>query len=248
MEKVILVTGGSRGIGAAIAIEAAKNGYDVCINYHKNKEAAEKVIREIKKKGCNAFAVRADISKEKEVLKLFQEVDDKGVEIAALVNNASVIDLAMSLSEMSGERIQKVLNTNVLGTMLCSREAIKRMSVAKGGKGGSIVNISSGSSKTGSAFQYIDYAASKAAIDTLTIGLAKEVTKDGIRVNAIRPGYIETDMHDDTGIENRIKKIEGSVPMGRVGQPEEIAKTVMWLISENSSYTSGALIDINGGK
>ncbi|MCG8326711.1 MAG: SDR family oxidoreductase [Chitinophagales bacterium] len=245
MEGIILVTGGSRGIGAAISLKLAAIGYKVAINFVNDKAAAEKVVQTIEERGGKAILLQADISKESEVLSMFEVLDAQPEKLVALVNNAAILTSQSKVVDMSAERIERVFKVNVLGTMICSREAIKRMSAKYGGKGGSIVNISSGASKIGSPNAYVDYAATKGAIDTFTIGLATELAQENIRVNAIRPGFIATEIHQ---IPNRLEKIKDSIPMGRVGNPEEIAEGVLWLISEKSSYTTGAILDITGGK
>jgi len=245
MKGVVLITGGSRGIGAATSIKLIEEGYQVCINYRKNKIAAERLINKITQRGGKAISIQADISIEKEVIKMFSEIDDKFGRITGLVNNAGIIGGASNLAEMSYERIKRIFEVNVIGTMLCSKESIKRMSTKYGGKGGNIINISSGASKLGSPNTYVDYASTKGAIDTFTIGLAKELAEENIRVNAIRPGFIETEIHQ---IANRLQEVVKSIPMKRIGKPEEIAETIAWLLSNKSSYTTGAIIDISGGK
>ena len=245
MKGLVLITGGSRGIGAATSIKLAEEGYQVCINYRENKNAAERLVNQITYKGGKAMSIQADISMEEEVIKMFSKIDNEFGSIIGLVNNAGIVGKASNLAEMSYERIKKIFEVNVIGTMLCSRESIKRMSTKYGVKGGSIINISSGASKLGSPNTYVDYASTKGAIDTFTIGLAKEVAEENIRVNAIRPGFIETEIHQ---IKNRLQEVVKSIPMKRVGQPEEIAETIVWLLSEKSSYTTGAIIDISGGK
>lgn len=245
MKKVILITGSSNGIGAETAIIAGKNGYAVCVNYVNDKISADKIVSRIIKNGGKAIAIQADISQEREVVKLFAEIDVKLGTITALVNNAGIVNKQSTLAEMSIERFKKTFEVNVIGTFLCSKEAIKRMSTKYEGKGGGIINISSGASKLGSPNEYIDYASSKGAIDTLTIGLAKEVAKENIRVNAIRPGFINTEIHK---IPNRKETIRDVIPMGRIGEPIEIANTILWLLSEKSSFTNGAIIDITGGR
>ncbi|MEW7281247.1 SDR family oxidoreductase [Aquimarina sp. 2201CG1-2-11] len=242
MKKIILITGGSRGIGKATSIELANQGYMVCINYTKDVESAKILEDRIKANGGDAISIKADISKESDVLKLFQEIDnlkDRGI-FYGLVNNAGIIGEKSSLINISAERIRKIFDVNVVGTFLCTKEAIKRMT-----NGGSIVNISSLASKLGSPNEYIDYASTKGAIDTFTIGLSKEVSERNIRVNAIRPGFIETDIHK---IPNRLEDLKSTIPMKRIGKPKEIAKVVVWLLSDDSSYTTGAIIDVTGGR
>lgn len=240
MKKIVLITGGSRGIGKATSIELAKQGYFVCINYKDNVKAAESLEEKIKVEGGQAIAIQADISIQEEIIQLFNQIDKIDGTLVGLVNNAGILPSQSSLVNMTPERIQQSFNVNVIGTFLCSKEAIRRMT-----NGGSIVNISSGASKSGSPHEYIDYASTKGAIDTFTIGLAKEVAEQNIRVNAIRPGFIETGLHS---IPNRLEQVKSSIPMKRVGQPSEIAKAVCWLLSKEASYTTGALLDIAGGK
>ena len=240
MERIVIITGGSRGIGKATSIELAKQGYFVCINYVANSAAAKLVEEHIKKEGGKAISIKADISVEKDVLKLFEQVDQLEGALFGLVNNAAVLADPSSLINMTAERIRKTFEINVFGTFLCCREAIKRMK-----NGGSLVNISSAASKTGGSNEYLDYASTKGAIDTFTIGLAKEVADQNIRVNAIRPGFIETDIHK---IPNKLEKVKSIIPMKRIGQPIEIAKAVAWLMTDDSNYTTGAIIDIAGGK
>ncbi len=248
MKKVILITGGSDGIGAATAYLAAKQGYIVCINYRQNHAAANKIISNIRNNGGGVFAFQADISQEDQVEKLFGLMDEHVGTITALVNNAAIIEPQQKLVEMSSERLYKVFATNVIGSFLCAREAIKRMSTKNNGHGGSIVNVSSMAAKYGSPFEYIDYAATKGAIDTMTIGLSKEVAEENIRVNAVRPGMIHTDIHGKAGDPNRVERLKDLVPMKRGGQPEEVAKTILWLLSEEASYITGALVDVSGGR
>ena len=245
MNKIVLITGGNRGIGKATSIELAKEGYFVCINYKSNYKSATSVVNQIIENGGKAVSIQADISRENDVKNLFQQIDKIDGKLVGLINNAGILGDKSVLSEMPIERIKNVFETNVIGSFMCSKEAIKRMSVKKNGLGGGIINISSGASKTGSPNEYVDYASSKGAIDTLTIGLAKELAEENIRVNAIRPGFIETEMHK---IPNRLESVKSIIPMKRVGQPEEIADAVIWLLSEKSSYTSGAILDISGGK
>lgn len=245
IKKIILITGGSRGIGAATALLAAAEGYAVGVNYRNNRAAADAIVATIRQKGGEAVALQADVSNEQEVVDMFEQVERILGPLTALVNSAGIVDRHMPLTEMTAGRIRRILDVNVLGTMLCSREAVKRMAPRRNG---SIVLISSGASKSGSPFEYIDYAASKGAIDTFTIGLAKEVAKDGIRVNAVRPGFIDTEIHASGGAPDRMQKVAGMVPMGRVGQAGEIAGAILWLLSDQASYTSGALVDVAGGK
>ena len=241
MKNVILVTGGGRGIGAATALAAARKGYAVAVNYLKNRESADQIVQTIRENGGEALALQADISRENEVLDMFVQLDHAFGPLTVLVNNAGIVAPGTPLSGMTAERMRHVFDVNVIGTMLCSREAVKRMA-ANGG--GSIVDISSIASRLGSPFEYVDYAASKGAIDTFTVGLSKEVAAQGIRVNAVRPGYIDTEIHAP----GRLEKLVGTVPLGRIGQAEEIAETVLWLLSEKAAYMTGALVDVTGGK
>lgn len=245
--KTILITGASRGIGAATAIEAAKRGYDVCINFKENLSAAEKVAGKVKELGRKVIIVQADISKEKDVKRLFKRcIQDLG-QLSALVNNAGITALMSRLEDMPADRIKKVFEVNTLGSFFCAKEAISYMSIRHGGIGGAIVNISSVAAKYGSAEVYIDYAASKAAIDTMTIGLAKELAKDKIRVNAVRSGFVNTDIHRTSGDPNRVEKVKHSIPMNRGAEAREIANSILWLLSEEASYVTGALLDVSGG-
>jgi len=248
MKKIILVTGGSRGIGAATSILAAKKGYDVCVNYRQNKLAAEQVVAQVQESGQESIAVKADVSLENEVLDLFERIDKKLGRVTALVNNAGILETQMRLEQMDVARLNRIFATNITGCFLCAREAVRRMSTANGGSGGAIVNVSSGASRLGSPGEYIDYAASKGAIDTLTIGLSKEVAEQRIRVNAVRPGFIYTDIHASGGEPNRVERVKKAVPMKRGGNPEEVASAILWLLSEEASYTTGTFIDITGGK
>lgn len=248
MDKVILITGGSRGIGKATAIKAAKKGYAVCINYKSNKAAAEDLVNTIVSTGGTAIALQADISVEEEVINLFKRLDDSLGRITALVNNAGILEAQSLVVNMTVERFQRVFATNVLGTFLCAKEAVKRMSLQNGGKGGAIVNISSKASTHGGSFEYVDYASSKGAVDTFTMGLAKEVAADGIRVNGVRPGVIYTDIHASGGEAGRVDRIAPTVPMKRGGQPEEVADAILWLLSDESSYITGVLVDVTGGR
>ncbi|HBL56295.1 MAG TPA: SDR family oxidoreductase [Candidatus Lambdaproteobacteria bacterium] len=248
MDDVLIVTGGSRGIGAATALIAGRNGYAVCVNYLKNEEAAEKIVNEINSNGGRAIAVCADISLEEEVVDLFQTVDVQLGTVSALVNNAGILETQMRIADMDAARLNRVFLTNITGSFLCAREAVKRMSRKNGGNGGAIVNVSSAAARLGSPGEYVDYAASKGAIDTFTIGLAREVAEEGIRVNAVRPGIIDTDIHASGGEPGRVDRIKGTIPMKRGGSPEEVARAIMWLLSGESSYTTGALLDVSGGR
>jgi len=245
--NIILVTGGSRGIGAAICLQAAAKGYIVCVNFHRNQAAAHKVVEQIVVEGGTAHAYQADVAIEDDIVNMFKEIDKQEGNLTALVNNAGVLDTQMKVEEMTAERINRILTTNVTGSLICAREAIKRMSKSKGGKGGTIVNISSVASRTGSPNEYIDYAASKGAIDTMTIGLAKELAPEGIRVNCVRPGLTHTEIHASGGEADRIERLKGKIPLQRGGLPDEIASAAMWLISPEAAYTTGALLDVTGG-
>ncbi|HEX2584785.1 MAG TPA: SDR family oxidoreductase [Steroidobacteraceae bacterium] len=246
--KVVLITGASRGIGAATAKLAAKCGYAVCINYKRDAAAAEHISTDIKTHGGTAIIVAADIADETEVIRLFDTCHQQLGYIDALVNNAGILEKQMRLAQMDVGRMQRILNTNVIGSLLCAREAVKRMSTRHGGHGGAIVNVSSAAARLGAPNEYIDYAASKGAIDSLTIGLAKEVAEEGIRVNAVRPGLIHTEMHASGGEPGRIDRLKTSVPMKRGGTAEEVAQAIMWLLSDESSYVTGTIIDVTGGR
>lgn len=248
MSKAILVTGSSRGIGAATALRLAAEGYDICVNYIHESAAAEEVARQIKSLGRSVLVVQADVSDEQQAQQLFMKIDDYFGDIYGLVNNAGILLPQMRVEHMTAERINTILTTNVTGYFLCAREAVKRMSRKKGGEGGVIVNISSAAARIGSAGEYVDYAASKGAIDTLTLGLANEVADEGIRVNGIRPGLIYTDMHRDGGEPGRVDRLKGGLPMKRGGTAEEVAAAVVWLLSDESAYTTGSFIDVSGGR
>ncbi len=248
MKKIALITGASRGIGAATATRLAKDGYDVCINYQSNQSIAEKLADELAKYGGNVIAVQADISQENEVEKLFSEIDNQLGLITALVNNVGVVAPKTTIEYMTAKRINQLFQTNVIGHFLCCREAVKRMAKKHGGSGGAIVNISSIASRIGGAGEYIDYAASKGAIDSLTLELAQEVVSEGIRVNCVRPGLINTDIHANNGEPQRIARIEPLIPMKRAGTTDEIANAVAWLLSDEASYMTGAFIDVSGGR
>ncbi|MDX7998513.1 SDR family oxidoreductase [Xenorhabdus sp. Reich] len=246
-EKILLVTGSSRGIGAATAILAANKGYSICLNYLNDEKSAFKVRDEILNLGAKCIAVRADVSNEHQVKKMFDNIDTQLGSITHLVNNVGILKQKMPLIDMDGERFQQVLLTNVMSHFYCSSEAIKRMSISRGGSGGSIVNVSSGASKSGSPFEYIDYAASKGAVDTFTTGLSKEVAADGIRVNCVRPGGIYTDIHADGGEPYRVDRIAKNFPMQRGGTPEEVANAIIWLLSDEASFVTGSFTDLCGG-
>ena len=248
MNKVLLITGASGGIGKATAIKAAKKGYHVCVHYHKNKPTADEIVKQIRDEGGLAIAVPADISNEEEVKKLFSIIDEKIGTITALVNNAAILGLQMKVINMTAERIQQTFATNVLGSILCAREAVKRMSVSNGGNGGSIVNVSSKAAVRGSPGEFVDYAASKGAIDTFTIGLAKEVADDGIRVNAVRPGVIDTEIHAKGGDPGRVHRMKDSIPMKRAGSVDEVADSILWLLSDEASYVTATILDVTGGR
>ncbi|MED5436292.1 MAG: SDR family oxidoreductase [SAR324 cluster bacterium] len=248
MDEVLIITGASRGIGAATARIAGRSGYVVCVNYLKNKAAAKQIVEEINADGGRALAVGADISREEEVVKLFCTVEDKLGKISALVNNAGILETQMRIEDMNVARLNRVFLTNIIGSFLCAREAVKRMSTKNGGKGGAIVNVSSAAARLGSAGEYVDYAASKGAVDTFTRGLAQEVAEEGIRVNGVRPGVIDTDIHSSGGEPGRVERVKASIPMKRGGSAEEVAKAIMWLLSSESSYTTGSLLEVSGGR
>jgi len=248
MKKVIVITGASRGIGAATARLAAARGYAVCVNYLKNQAAAHAVVADIESSGGQAIAVAADVAAETEVAKLFKAVDRELGTLTALVNNVGILEAQMRVDEMDAARLNRIFAANVTSCFLCARQAVRRMSSRHGGRGGAIVNVSSAAARLGSPGEYVDYAASKGAIDTFTIGLAREVATEGIRVNAVRPGIIYTDIHASGGEPGRVDRMKASVPMKRGGQPEEVANAIMWLLSDEASYATGTFIDLAGGR
>ena len=246
--KTLLVTGGSRDIGAAVCRLAAGAGYRVAINYASNQEAAETLVAEIKAGGGEAFAVKGDVGDEANVLSMFETVDKRFGSLDAFVNNAGVVDAKARVDELSAARLERMMRINVIGSILCAREAVRRMSTLRGGKGGSIVNLSSAAALLGSPGEYVDYAASKGAIDTFTLGLAREVANEGVRVNAVRPGIIDTEIHASGGQPGRVAAIRDSVPMKREGKAKEVAHSVLWLLSDEASYTTGSIVNVSGGR
>ncbi len=248
MTKTMLITGASRGIGAETARMAGKAGYAVVVNYVSNANAANEVVADIESAGGKAIAVQADAGIEADVLRLFETTDKEFGQLDVFVNNAGVVAPACRVDEMSLERLEHLFRTNITGSFLCVREAVKRMSTKHGGKGGAIINISSAAARLGSAGEYVDYAASKGAMDTMTTGLANEVAREGIRVNAVRPGPIHTDIHASGGEPDRINRIKGAIPMNRGGTVDEVANAIMWLASDEASYVTGAFLDVSGGR
>ncbi len=246
--RVLLITGASRGIGAATAVQAAQDGWDVAVNCVRDTQAAEAVAQQVRACGRRAMVVQADVSREDHVLRMFAEVDRSLGRLGGLVNNAAIVDLTQRVDEMSAWRLQRMFAINVVGSFLCAREAVRRLSFQHGGKGGVIVNLSSAAARLGSPAQYVDYAASKGAIDTFTLGLAREVAGEGIRVNAVRPGIIDTDIHASSGAADVVQRMGPGLPMGRAGRAEEVAAAVVWLLSAQSSYTTGAVLDVSGGR
>lgn len=246
--KALLVTGGSRGIGAAVCRLAAKAGYRVAVNYASNEAAAAALVAEIQAGGGEAFAIKGDVGNEADVVAMFAAVDRTFGGLDAFVNNAGVVDRKARVDEMSVERLERMMRINIVGSILCAREAVKRMSTLRGGRGGSIVNLSSAAAKLGSPGEYVDYAASKGAIDTFTIGLAREVANEGVRVNAVRPGIIDTEIHASGGQPGRVAAIRDTVPMKREGKAEEVAHAVLWLLSDEASYTTGSIVNVSGGR
>jgi len=248
VKRILIVTGGSRGIGAATSRLAAQRGYAVCVNYAQDRIAAQSITDEIKEKGGQAIAVACDISSEPEVVRLFESVDKAFGRVTDLVNNAGILERQVRVEGMDAARINRIFATNVTGAFLCAREAVRRMSTRYGGAGGAIVNVSSAAARLGAPGEYVDYAASKAAIDTFTIGLAKEVATEGVRVNGVRPGVIYTDIHASGGEPDRVERVKGAIPMRRGGRVEEVAHAILWLLSDEASYTTGSFIDVAGGR
>ncbi|HUD25909.1 MAG TPA: SDR family oxidoreductase [Burkholderiaceae bacterium] len=248
MPGVLIVTGAGRGIGAAVARLAASEGYAVCVNYLSNREAAADVVAAVAAKGATAVAFRADVAREDDVMRLFEHVDSSLGRVTALVNNAGILEKQCRVEDMDSARISRVFSTNVVAAFICSREAVRRMSTRHGGPGGAIVNISSRAAQLGSPGEYVDYAASKAALETLTVGLAREVAAEGIRVNSVSPGHIYTDIHARGGEPARVDRLKDSIPMKRGGTADEVARAVLWLLSDEASYTTGATIDVSGGR
>ena len=248
MDKLVLITGGGRGIGAATALLAAQRGYAVAVNYSANSLAADEVVRQIRAGGGRALAVRADVADEAQVQAMFETLDAKLGRLTALVNNAGVVDTTQRIDEQSLARWQRMFAINVYGTMLCAREAVRRMSTRHGGSGGAIVNVGSMVAVHGAAGQYVDYAAAKGAVDVFTLGLAREVATEGIRVNAVRPGIIDTEIHASGGQPGRAQRLAPQIPLQRPGTAQEIAQAIVWLLSDEASYATGSLVDITGGR
>jgi NAD(P)-dependent dehydrogenase (short-subunit alcohol dehydrogenase family) len=247
-QPVIIVTGASGGVGSATAILAAQRGYAVCVHYHQNRDAAEQIVDAITRANGRAAAIQADMRVESDVIRLFDEAVRALGPVTALVNNAATLERQMRVEEMDAARIHRIFSTNVIGTVLCAREAVRRISTRHGGTGGAIVNVSSGAAVHGSPGEYVDYAASKGAVDTFTVGLAKEVAEEGIRVNAVRPGFIYTGLHAKGGEPGRVDRVKSLVPMRRGGQPGEVAAAILWLLSAEASYITGAILDVTGGR
>ena len=246
--KSLLVTGGSRGIGAAVSRLAARQGWRVAVNYVRDQDAAGRIVADIEKAGGEAFAVQGDVGSEADVLSMFEAVDKRFGGLDGLVNNAGVVDVASRVDEMSLQRIERMLRINVTGSILCAREAVRRMSTRRSGNGGAIVNLSSAAATLGSPGLYVDYAAAKGAIDVFTLGLAKEVAAEGVRVNAVRPGIIDTEIHASGGEPDRVAQMRDMLPMKREGTADEVAEAVIWLLSDASSYTTGSVVSVTGGR
>jgi NAD(P)-dependent dehydrogenase (short-subunit alcohol dehydrogenase family) len=247
-QRTLIITGASRGIGAATARLAAQRGYAVCINYRNARDRAEALAAELEASGSRAIAVAGDVSVEADVVRMFETCDERLGPLDALVNNAGILERQIRVESMTADRIQRIFATNVTGAFVCAREAVRRMSTSRGGRGGAIVNVSSGAARLGSPGEYVDYAASKGALDTMTIGLSQEVAAEGIRVNTVRPGFIYTEMHASGGEPNRVDRVKAFVPMKRGGTAEEVARAILWLLSDEASFTTGAFIDVTGGK
>ena len=247
-DQVVLVTGGSRGIGAATALLAAQRGYAVAVNYASNSLAADAVVRAICAEGGRAIALQADVGDEAQIVAMFEQIDAKLGRLTALVNNAGVVDQQTRVDQITAARLERMLRINVIGSFVCAREAVLRMSTRHGGRGGAIVNVSSVAAQLGSAGQYVDYAASKGAIDTFTLGLAREVATEGIRVNGVRPGLIDTDIHASGGMPERASMLAPSVPMKRTGSAQEVANAIVWLLSDDAAYVTAATLDVSGGR
>jgi NAD(P)-dependent dehydrogenase (short-subunit alcohol dehydrogenase family) len=248
LKRVLLITGGSRGIGAATALLAAQDGWAVAVNYANNQAAANQVVQAIAQAGGQAIAVQGDVADEAQIARLFATVDQQLGRVTGLVNNAGVVDVTARVEDMSWERLERMMRINVLGTFACAKEAIRRMSTRHGGQGGVIVNLSSAAARLGAPGQYVDYAASKGAVDTFTVGLAKELATENIRVNAVRPGVIDTDIHASGGLPNRARDLASQIPMQRPGTAQETAQAIVWLLSDKASYVTGTCLDVTGGR
>jgi len=246
--KTILITGGARGIGRATALQCAKNGWSVALNYVRDQAAAEQCVRDVQAAGGNAAPLRGDVTVEADVVAVFDAAILRFGRLDGVVINAGIVAPSLPLAAMDSARLQRMFEVNVYGAYLCARESARRLSMDRGGNGGAVVLVSSAASRLGSPFEYVDYAGSKAAVDTLTIGLAKELAPQGVRVNAVRPGLIETDIHASGGQPDRAKRLGATTPMGRAGRPEEVAAAILWLLSDGASYTTGAILDVSGGR
>lgn len=248
MSEVMIVTGGSRGIGAATARIAGERGYDVCVNYLQDATAAASVVADIEKTGQRAIAVAGDMSSERDIMNVFETCDAQLGSLGVLINNAGIVGTQSRVEDYTLERLQNMFAINITGAFLCAREAVRRMSTKNGGAGGAIVNVSSAAARLGAPNEYVDYAASKGAMDSMTIGLSKEVAAEGIRVNAVRPGLIYTDIHASGGEPGRVERLKKGVPMQRGGDADEVARVILWLASDESSYTTGSLVECSGGR